>query len=196
MLAHAGTIRYHGMGWNCMAARLPMEKLKLLYLMERARSPLSREDLWEFCEPWLPYFSLQSAMNELFDQGLIEGSAVFTTERRYQMAEPGMRTLHELEWEIPLSQRKRLDEDAQRMREKARNAVMYLSNYHKMDPGQYVAELRIVECGIILLQLNVNLPTMEQADALCKRWTQAAPEVYADLLRYADPQQEAPEQAD
>lgn len=172
-----------------MSAKLPMEKLKLLYLMEQTRSPVSREDLWEFCDPWLSYFVLQTTLTDLFNQGLITASPVFTNERRYQITENGIKTLEQLFFEIPLSQRTRLEQDAQRMREKSRLAVMYLGDYHKADRGQYIAELRIIECGMMLLQLSVNLPTMEQADALCKRWTQAAPEVYGQLLRYADPQQ-------
>lgn len=179
-----------------MSAKLPIDKLKLLYLIEQTRSPVSREDLWEACDPWLSYFILQATLNDLFDQGLIVASAVFTAERRYQITQSGVKTLKQLYREIPLSQRNRLQEDAQRIREKARFAIMYLADYHKMEPGQYIAELRIIECGITLLQLNVNLPTLEQADALCKRWTKAAPDVYRSLLRYADPQQIQPVSSD
>ena len=118
---------------------------------------------------------------------MIAASAVFTAERRYQITDNGIKTLEQLYREIPLSQRNRLEQDAQHMRKKARLAIVYLADYHKMEPGQYIAELSIIECGIMLLQLTVNLSTMEQADALCKQWTQAAPEVYGSLLRYADP---------
>ncbi len=172
-----------------MSVKLPMEKLKLLYLIEQTRSPVSREDLWEFCEPWISYFPLQSALSDLYNSGLIKVSAVFTSERRYEITENGIKTLEQLYREIPLSQRNRLEQDAQRMREKARMAVMYLGDYHKLERGQYVADLRIFECGILLMQISVNLPTLEQAHSLCNRWTEAAPEVYGQLLRYADPLQ-------
>jgi DNA-binding PadR family transcriptional regulator len=176
-------------GGMSMPTKLPMEKLQLLYLIEQTRSPVSREDLWEFCEPWYSYFPLQSALSDLFNQGLIKASAVFTAERRYEITDAGVKTLEQLYREIPLSKRNRLEQDAQRMRDKARMAVMYLADYHKVDRGQYIAELRIIECGLLLLNLGINLPTLEQADALCKRWTQAAPQVYESLLRFADPRQ-------
>jgi len=174
-----------------MPVKLPMEKLKLLFLIQQAHFPVSREDLWEFCDAWLTYFSLQAALHQLFDQGLIEAGAVFTAERRYRTTENGNRTLDLLYREIPQSQRTRLEQDALRLREKARTAIMYLSDYYKMDSGQYIAELSIVERGIILLKLTVNLPTMEQAGALCGSWSKAAPEVYGALMRHADPEPES-----
>jgi DNA-binding PadR family transcriptional regulator len=171
-----------------MSAKLPMQRLVLLYLIERAQAPVSREDLWEFCESGLSYFALQATLSALFDQGLIAASPVLTDERRDQLTENGVRTLEQLYREIPQSHRARLDEAAALMREKARLAATYLSDYRRISPGQYLVDLRIVECGLMLVQLEVNLPTIEQADALCARWALAAPDIYRHILDYADPQ--------
>jgi hypothetical protein len=170
-----------------MPVRLPMDKLKLLYLIEQTSSPVSRDDLWEFCEPWSSYFPLQQALFDLYNTGLIKVSAVFTTERRYEIAENGIKTLQQLYLEIPLSKRNKLEQDAKLLREKSRTAVMYLADYHKLERGQYVADLRISECGILLMQISVNLPTMEQANAICQNWAQAAADVYKQILVFADP---------
>ena len=41
-----------------MASKLPLEKLKLLYLMQQANTAVTDEELLSERDPWLPYFEL------------------------------------------------------------------------------------------------------------------------------------------
>ena len=176
-----------------MASKLPLEKLKLLYLMQQANTAVTDEELLSECDPWLPYFELQTTLHALLSQHMITLHPSLYENKRYALAPFGAETLSHFAREIPLSQRKRLDVVAISLREKARTASTYVANYHKIGPDQYLAQLQVLEQDMILLNVTVNLPTLRQAHVVCENWSENASDVYAAILRMphkeADPQE-------
>lgn len=166
-----------------MAAKLPLEKLKLLYLMQKANTAVTDEELLSECDSWLPYFELQTTLHALLSQHMITLHPSLYENKRYALAPFGADTLSHFAREIPLSQRKRLDAAAVSLRQKARTASTYVANYHKIGQDQYLAQLQVLEQDMILLNVSVNLPTLRQAHVVCENWSENASDVYAAILK-------------
>ncbi|MBQ9989118.1 MAG: DUF4364 family protein [Clostridia bacterium] len=165
-----------------MPARLPKEKLRLLYLLQCCNCPISAEELLEFCGDWLPFFSLQTTVFSLSDAGLIRPVVPVAGDRRYLITEAGRAALNEFKVNIPLSERESLQALSVPLAAKARTASTYPTAYHKQANGQYMVNLYILEQGSALLSLQMIAASMDQAESICRAWPARAPKIYASLF--------------
>ena len=165
-----------------MANSLPIGKLKLLYLMDCADIPVSDQEILQSCVDWLSYFELQTALAQMFEQKLLICQSSQAGVRRYSVAALGKQTLEHFGKEIARSVRIRLQEEGGHLRKRARDNSTFVADYQKREEGEYVARLQIVERGHALLDITVNLPTIQQADRACRHWPENANRVFQSLL--------------
>lgn len=165
-----------------MASSLPIGKLKLLYLMDSADIPVSDQEILQSCVDWFSYFELQTALAEMFEQKLLICQSSQAGVRRYSVAALGKQTLEHFGKEIARSVRNRLQQEAAHLRKRARDASTFVADYQRREEGEYVAHLQILEQGHALLDITVNLPTIQQADRACLHWSENANRVFQALL--------------
>ncbi len=165
-----------------MANSLPIGKLKLLYLMDCADIPVSDQEILQSCVDWFSYFELQTALAEMFEQKLLICQSSQAGVRRYSVAALGKQTLVHFAKEIARSVRSRLEEESVHLRKRARDASTFVADYQRREEGEYVAHLQILEQGHALLDITINLPTIQQADRACQHWPENANRVFQALL--------------
>ena len=56
------------------------------------------------------------------------------------------------------------------------------TNYHLISSGEYMVKTQIKEKGSLLLELNINVVSKEQAIAICDSWEKKSDAVYGKLM--------------
>jgi hypothetical protein len=162
---------------------LPKNKLFLLFAMRALDLPLTFAQLEQIAvgADIMDYFALKEAIAAMAEDGLVRTGASLSGEA-YVLTPQGTELVAQLAGEIPSSMRDYAEQYAAAHRERISRERTYHADYSKLAAGQYMACCRATENGLHLVELYLNLPTQEQAQAVCTNWTQKAPEIYALLM--------------
>lgn len=63
-----------------------------------------------------------------------------------------------------------------------RNEVGTLSDYYRSSNGDYIVHCQVKESNTILIELNLSVPTKEDASSMCARWKDASTEIYQSVM--------------
>ena len=135
---------------------LTLYKLMILFMLDNLDFPLTNSQLSEFFvnHGYTSYFHLQQAINELVES---------------QISEPIKNDIRDYFAEKKYQLRKEVDITA---------------DYYplKKKRGEYMVKTQIKEKGSLLLELNINVVSKEQAIAICDSWEKKSDAVYGKLM--------------
>lgn len=124
------------------------------------------------------YFYLKQYVDELVESGFVE-----IEEEKYFITEKGIEILKLFFTRIPFETRQKIDEYILLNKEKIKQESQYIATYYKKAENQYIANCKVVENEIVLIELNINVVNSEQAKLICDNWKQKSQDVYAYIIK-------------
>lgn len=166
-----------------MAEPLTLYKLIILYMLKKVDFPLTNAQISEFVleQEYTTYFTLQQAISELVEAGLIRVETVRNTSQ-YFLTDDGDETLGFFEQKISPPIRDDIDRYIQENKMDLRNEVAIVADYYKNTGGEYSVHCEVKEKKGNLLDLTISVPDKEQAVAMCDHWNKKCQEIYEYLM--------------
>lgn len=163
---------------------LPFYKLIILYMLSRVDFSLTKIQISDFMmekEYTNNFFSLQQAINELIDAGLIDGQSI-RNHTHLTITEKGKETLSFFGNRIDRAIKTDIDNYLRENGLKLRNEVSVLSDYRKASTGEYEAHLIAKDKGVNLVDITLSVPMEETAISICDKWQEKNQEIYQYLV--------------
>ena len=153
---------------------MTLYKLMNLYMLKKVNFPLTNAQLTDFFlqHEYASYFTLQQALGELKDSGLIHAESTHSTTR-YEITKEDMDTY--------------LKENRLRLR----NEVSLVSDYYKSTSQDYIVHCEVREGRSPLIELSLSVPDRDQAAAMSARWEHKSKEIYSFIMKSLMSEEEA-----
>ena len=163
---------------------MTLYKLMNLYMLKQVNFPLANSQLTDFflAHEYATYFTLQQALNELAEAGLITAKSSHTTTR-YEISREGEDTLDFFGKNIPPAIVSDMDQYLKEHRFRMRNEAGFAADYYKSTNHDYIVHCEIREGKTSLLDLSLSVPDQDQAEAMCSRWKAKSQEIYSGIMK-------------
>lgn len=165
---------------------LTIYKLMILYMLEYVDFPMTNSQLSEFfvSHSYTNYFQFQQAIEELTASGFLH-KEVIRNMTNYHASPEGKEALALFEKNIPTPFLEDIANYYEENRHMLRREVEITADYHPFQNGkrqEYMVETCIKEKGQPLMELTLNVVSVEQARLICDKWSQKSDKVYAKIM--------------
>lgn len=163
--------------------QLTLYKLMILYLIEKVDFPLSNSQISEFIldKEYTNYFTVQRAFHELEEENMLRVKQIRNMSH-YALSDEGSEAIEMFEYQIPNS----IKEDiAQFLKEKEyelRKEASVTADFYPSKGDEYTVNLKIREKENLLLEINLNVVSRDQAVYICDHWEKKHSDVYSMLI--------------
>lgn len=159
-------------------------KLMNLYMLKQVNFPLTNSQLTNFFleHEYTTYFTLQQALNELLEAGLIRMHSNHSTTR-YEITKEGEDTLGFFGKNIPSAIIDDMDGYLKENRFRIRNEAGVIADFYKSTNQDYIVHCEIREGKTSLLELKLAVPDREQAESMCSMWEKKNQEIYSYAMK-------------
>ncbi|MCI8517221.1 MAG: DUF4364 family protein [Hungatella sp.] len=163
---------------------MTLYKLMNLYMLKHVNFPLTNSQLTDFflAHEYATYFTLQQALNELSESGLIRMQSNHNMTR-YEITREGEETLEFFGKNIPPAIVTDMEEYLEKHRFRMRNAAGLTADYYKTDNQDYMVHCEIREGKSLLLDLKLSVPDQGQAESMCSQWEKKSQEIYSYIMK-------------
>ncbi|WP_125140791.1 DUF4364 family protein [Clostridium transplantifaecale] len=163
---------------------MTLYKLMNLYMLKQVNFPLTNAQLSNFFldREYTTYFTLQQALNELLEAGLIKMETLHNSTR-YEITREGEETLEFFGKKISPAIVEDMDEYLKENRFRMRNEVGLVSDFYKSTNQDYIVHCEVREGKNVLVNIDVSVPDKEQAEIMCSHWKDRSQEIYAYIMK-------------
>ena len=163
---------------------MTLYKLMNLYLLKQVNFPLTNAQLTNFFteHEYTTYFTLQQALNELEDAGLIHKEPSHNSTR-YEITHEGEETLNFFGKNISPGIVNDMDQYLRENKFRLREEVGTTADYYKATGQDYIVHCEVREGKTVLIRLDLALPDKEQAEAMCNNWKEKSQEIYSFAMK-------------
>ena len=163
---------------------ITLYKLMILYMLGHVNFPLTNAQLTDFFLgiEYTSYFTLQQALNELHEAGLIKVETIHNVSR-YESTKEGEETLSFFGKNISQAIIEDINTYLKENKFRLRNEVGVISDFYKSTNQDYVVHCEVREGKSILIGLDVSVPDKEQAEIMCGHWKERSQEIYAYVMK-------------
>ena len=167
-----------------LAEPMTLYKLMNLYMLHQVNFPLTNAQLSNFFldREYTTYFTLQQALNELLDAGLVKQETMRNSSR-YEITKEGEETLEFFGKNISPAIVSDMDEYLKQNRFRMRNEVGLISDFYKSTNQDYIVHCEVREGKAVLVNLDISVPDKEQAEIMCNHWKDRSQEIYAYVMK-------------
>ena len=167
-----------------LAEPMTLYKLMNLYMLHQVNFPLTNAQLSNFFldREYTTYFTLQQALNELLDAGLVKKETMRNSSR-YEITKEGEETLEFFGKNISPAIVSDMDEYLKQNRFRMRNEVGLISDFYKSTNQDYIVHCEVREGKAVLVNLDISVPDKEQAEIMCNHWKDRSQESYAYVMK-------------
>ena len=167
-----------------LAEPMTLYKLMNLYMLHQVNFPLTNAQLSNFFldREYTTYFTLQQALNELLDAGLVKKETMRNSSR-YEITKEGEETLEFFGKNISPAIVSDMDEYLKQNRFRMRNEVGLISDFYKPTNQDYIVHCEVREGKAVLVNLDISVPDKEQAEIMCNHWRDRSQEIYAYVMK-------------
>ena len=167
-----------------LAEPMTLYKLMNLYMLHQVNFPLTNAQLSNFFldREYTTYFTLQQALNELLDAGLVKKETMRNSSR-YEITKEGEETLEFFGKNISPAIVSDMDEYLKQNRFRMRNEVGLISDFYKSTNQDYIVHCEVREGTAVLVNLDISVPDKEQAEIMCNHWKDRSQEIYAYVMK-------------
>lgn len=167
-----------------LAEPMTLYKLMNLYMLHQVNFPLTNAQLSNFFldREYTTYFTLQQALNELLDAGLVKKKTMRNSSR-YEITKEGEETLEFFGKNISPAIVSDMDEYLKQNRFRMRNEVGLISDFYKSTNQDYIVHCEVREGKAVLVNLDISVPDKEQAEIMCNHWKDRSQEIYAYVMK-------------
>ena len=168
-----------------MSETFTLYKLIILYMLEKVDFPLTNAQISDFIlgKGYTTYFTLQKALSELADSGLIREE---TTHNRtlYHLTEEGLESTSYFENKISDAIKKDVYDFFVEKKFSLKNEVSVKSDYYRNTKGEFSVRCQVIEQNMPLIDLTVTVPSEEEAEVIVSNWTARNQEIYAYIMTH------------
>lgn len=159
-------------------------KLMNLYMLKQVNFPLTNAQLTNFFleHDYTTYFTLQQALNELLEAGLIRKETI-RNSTRYEITDEGSDTLSFFGDKISPAIIEDIDQYLKENKFRLRDEVGVISDYYKSTSQDYIVHCEVREGKSLLVELNLSVPDKSQAEYMCSNWREKSQEIYAFAMK-------------
>ena len=163
---------------------MTLYKLMNLYMLKQVNFPLTNAQLTNFFteHEYTTYFTLQQALNELEDAGLIHKEPSHNSTR-YEITREGEETLNFFGKNISPAIVNDMDQYLKENKVRLREEVGTSADYYKATGQDYIVHCEVREGKTVLIRLDLALPDKEQAEAMCSNWKEKSQEIYSFAMK-------------
>lgn len=167
-----------------LAEPMTLYKLMNLYMLHQVNFPLTNAQLSNFFldREYTTYFTLQQALNELLDAGLVKKETMRNSSR-YEITKEGEETLEFFGKNISPAIVSDMDEYLKQNRFRMRNEIGLISDFYKSTNQDYIVHCEVREGKAVLVNLDISVPDKEQAEIMCNHWKDRSQEIYAYVMK-------------
>lgn len=167
-----------------LAEPMTLYKMMNLYMLHQVNFPLTNAQLSNFFldREYTTYFTLQQALNELLDAGLVKKETMRNSSR-YEITKEGEETLEFFGKNISPAIVSDMDEYLKQNRFRMRNEVGLISDFYKSTNQDYIVHCEVREGKAVLVNLDISVPDKEQAEIMCNHWKDRSQEIYAYVMK-------------
>ncbi|MCD8325160.1 MAG: DUF4364 family protein [Lachnospiraceae bacterium] len=162
---------------------LTLCKLLILYMLNQVEFPLTTAQVSEFIlgRNYASYYSLQQALDELPDAGLIQTETV-RNRTFLTITGAGKETLGYLSDRINPEIKKDTLAYFHEHEIKLRNEHSIAANYYRSTSGEYEVHMTAKEGKLVLIDLTLSVPDQKMAQGMCEKWERRNQEIYQYLM--------------
>lgn len=163
---------------------LTLYKLMILYLLKQVKFPLTNAQIADFFlnHEYATYFALQQAFNELLEAHLIKVETVHHSSR-YEITREGEDTLSFFGNKISEAIVEDMNQYLKENKVRLRDEVGVEADYYRMSAQDYTVHCAVREGKNVLFEVNLTVPSEDQAEAMCSRWRKSNQAIYAFVMK-------------
>ncbi len=163
---------------------MTLYKLMNLYMLRQVNFPLTNAQLTDFFlqHEYASYFTLQQALNELQESGLIRTESTHNSTR-YEITKEGEDTLSFFGKNISPAIIEDMNHYLKENRFRLRNEVGNIADYYKSTNQDYMVHCEVREGKTTLIELNLSVPDKDQAEQMCSKWKDSSQEIYSFVMK-------------
>ena len=145
---------------------ITLYKLMILYMLAHVNFPLTNSQLTDFFldHEYTTYFTLQQALNELREAGLLKMESIHNSSR-YEITREGEDTLSFFGSNISPA------------------IVSDIDGYLKENKFRLRSEVGVREGKSILIGFDLSVPDKDQAETMASHWKERSQEIYSFVMR-------------
>ena len=162
---------------------LTLYKLIILFMLDRVDFPLTTSQLSQFIldKGYTDYFSFQQAVSELEDAEFIRAEQIRNTTQ-YHLSPEGKEALDLFEYKISAAIKDDVYNYFTAEQIHLRNEVEVYATYYPAKRQEYMVQCTILERNETMLDLKINVPTLDQATMICDTWQEKSNDIYQYLV--------------
>lgn len=163
-----------------------VNKLILLFILEKIEIPLSENSILDICSSrnnWINYMECKEILLSLLDVGFIYNIDQSNDEARYNITYEGRNCLSHFYRRIPLSLREEITEFTKKNRLYLKRSQEYIADYEKLEDGSYNLKLKIRSPfdSEPMFNIEFRAPSRSSAINAVKLWREKAPSIYENV---------------
>ena len=166
-----------------MSETLTLYRLIVLYMLEKVDFPLTNTQITNFVleKDYTSYFTIQQTFSELLDSELITAESTHNNTL-YRITEAGRQALSFFGNKISEGIKEDIADYFKDNHYELKNETSVISDYYKTTNGHYAVRCQIKEKDVSLIDLTLQVPSKDQALAVCQNWAAESDAVYALLM--------------
>ena len=162
---------------------LMLNKLIILYILNNVNFPLTNSQLTDLIldKEYASYFNIQQSLADLVEDGYVRMDTV-RSDSLYKITDSGKETLSFFSNTISPAIRAEIDEYLLEKELNLREEVSVHSEFFEGKKDEFVTRLRVIERGSSIFEINLAVPSREEAELICRNWKEASSELYELVL--------------
>lgn len=158
-------------------------KLIILFLLDKVDFPLTNAQISNVILNlnYTNYFNVQYSVSDLLDTEFISSEKI-GNKTYYKITATGSETLSFFHSKISPDIQEELTAYLKENQFSLRDEVSTLSEYFETKDKNYIVRLRVIEQGEAIIDLNISVPSKEDAESICNNWREKSQQVYANIL--------------
>lgn len=162
---------------------LTLYKLIILYMLEQVDFPLTTAHISDFIleQGYTNYLTLQQAISELTDAGLINSQTIRNRTRLTNTKE-GTETLRFFGNRISDAIREDIARYFAENEIEIRSEVNISADYYKSTSGEFEIRMVARDRETLLVDLTLSVPEESMAQQMCDNWEKKSQEIYQYLM--------------
>lgn len=163
---------------------MTLYKLMNLYMLKQVNFPLTNAQLTDFFlqHEYASYFTLQQALSELQESGLIHTESTHNSTR-YLITREGEEALGFFSSNISPAIVEDMDRYLKENRFRMRNESTITADYYKSTSQDFIVHCEVREGKSKLISLELSVPDKEQAQIMCSNWREKSQDIYAFAMK-------------
>lgn len=159
-------------------------KLIILYMLNKVDFPLTHRQMSTFFldNDYTDYFTFSKILAELNDCQHVSCETILNTSY-YHITSEGSQTLGFFVNRIPGAIVDDIDTYLMQNKYELKNEVGTVADYYKSTNSDYIVHCQVKEGLCTLIDMNLSVPTKEEASSMCTKWKDASQDIYAYIMK-------------